>query len=223
AEALDRRLEITGLHPRQEEVRVAEPGMHLHRQRGAGRLVRLERRRHRVTHGRAFDPSTERRRITWPECFEVEAAAVGGDRLQAYEPVLACGRDFSAQSVEAVLLGNALYAEHRTRGAVRELAELIPRRAFSRRRIAVVYEQPLRTTDGEIGVCERRAQRIEQELVGREGVKRVFLRRRQAIDAAPIALLLVDRRRIDLDRLGRLQAALETVQPGRDQPSDREV
>src|SRR5439155_1390177 len=122
AEALDQRLEITGLHPRQEEVRVAEPGMHLHRQRRAGRLVRLERRRHRVTHGRAFDPSSGRRRITWPECFEVESAAVRGDRLQAYETVLAGGGDFSAQSVEAGLLGNALYAEHWTRGAVRRLA-----------------------------------------------------------------------------------------------------
>ena len=49
------------------------------------------------------------------------------------------------QSVEAGLLGNTLYAEHRTRGAVRELAELIPGRALSGRRIAVVDEQPLRS------------------------------------------------------------------------------
>ena len=75
AEALDQRLEQPGSRAREGEVGVAEAGVDLHRQRIAGRLVRLERREQR--------PSARRR------TRRVQPAAVGGDRLQRDEASLA--------------------------------------------------------------------------------------------------------------------------------------
>src|SRR5581483_5055556 len=54
-------------------------------------------------------------------------------------------------------------------------------------------------------------------------VERLALRRRQPRDRAPLALRLVDRRRVDGDRRGRLETALEAVEPRRDQAAEREV
>src|SRR5207237_6373447 len=82
---------------------------------------------------------------------------------------------------------------------------------------------PLRAADGEVGRRQRRPERRRQHLVGRERVERLRLRLGKPADAALGPLVLVDRRRVDLDRLGRLQLALEAVEPGGGKPADREV
>ena len=77
--------------------------------------------------------------------------------------------------------------------------------------------RPLRAADGEVGAGEHRPERAREHVVGGERVERLRLGRRQRPDAAPLALVLAERRRVDLDRLGRLEPALEAVEPGGDQ------
>src|SRR5947207_5020126 len=127
AEALDQRLQMPGIGARKIEIRVAEPAMELRGQRRAGRLVRLERGDDEVV-----------------DALELEPCAVGGDRLQPGEAVLARGRDLPPNRIDAACFCNALDPQNRSRFAAGELAELLPLDASPRPRKAVVDEQQLR-------------------------------------------------------------------------------
>src|SRR5439155_12822617 len=71
---------------------------------------------------------------------------------------------------------------------------------------------PFGPADGQIRLCQYRAERAREDIVSLESVERLLLCRREAEAAAPDALVLRDRRRIHLDRLRRLEAALQAVQ-----------
>src|SRR5512133_3260517 len=105
------------------EIGIAEAAVDLHRQRIAGRLVRLERREQRPAH--AF----------WRN-VEVETAPVGRDRLERHEASLPRGRDLPGDRLLAVLLDDAFDPHDRPRLATGELAELVPARAGAGRRVA---------------------------------------------------------------------------------------
>src|SRR5438477_11207035 len=64
---------------------------------------------------------------------------------------------------------------------------------------------------------------LDEDRVALERVESLLLRGRQPHDSRGVACVLRDRRRVDLDRLGRLDSALEAVEAGRDQPADGEV
>ena len=104
-------------------------------------------------------PRTSRRRNV-----EVEAAAVGRDRLERDEASLARRGDLAGDRLLAVLLDDAFDPHDRPRLATGELAELVPARAGARRRIAVVDEQPLRA---------RRSQQ-RRRVLGRVGRETAF-------------------------------------------------
>ena len=119
AEALDQRLQVARVGAPQVQVGVAEPAVHLDGERIAGRLVRLERGDDVLGHA-------------------VEPAAVGRDRLQRGEAVLAGPLRRGGGA-----LATGLEPQNRQGGAAGEVAELLPARAGARRRVAVVEEQEL--------------------------------------------------------------------------------
>ena len=110
------------------EIRVAETAMHLHRERVAGRFVRFER----------FDQDGS---PAGGKDVEVQATAVGHDRLQAGKASFPGRADFSGDGLLALLFHDALDPHDRLRAAAGELAELVPSRSIGR--VPVVDQQPL--------------------------------------------------------------------------------
>jgi hypothetical protein len=111
AEPLEQRLEVRRVGAPEVEVGVAEATVHLHGQRVTRRLVRFQRCEHVVRHA-------------------IEAAAVGGDRLQRHEAGLTRSRYVAGRV--------SLDAKHRHRAAAGELAEPFPFDPGARRWEAVV-------------------------------------------------------------------------------------
>ena len=82
---------------------------------------------------------------------------------------------------------------------------------------------PFRTPHREVRPQQRLAERGSEDGVGLESIQRLRLRLGEPDDPALVPLPVLERRRVDVDRVGKLEPALDPVEARGDDPTERQV